>query len=556
MNLFYQIPQLKRLKFNSRQRHEAAHHYPRARTPPHLSRGEEHPAVRHRGLSPGRHSEGRERGHGGEYAEEERWMEEFEETETMRRAKEAIMLLFHEDGELGYLKFDENPTIEERGGAFHIPKLETSGHMPPIHHGQTFEIHDPKLRYAPGEPAISKSPFFYWYTARRGNENGMELAARDPERTMWARGDAGGRRLVSVDEMASLRPLLRTIPRLSAARAAAAPALRRTYASEASGAPKSSSNALVYALGAAVVGGGAWYALGGEKSTDYRTVKDAASPEVVDYQKVYNAIAQVLESEDYDDGSYGPVLLRLAWHASGTFDKESGTGGSNGATMRFSPEADHGANAGLRIARDKLEPIKKQFPAITYGDLWTLAGVCAIQEMGGPYVAWRAGRKDGDVAGCTPDGRLPDGDKGADHVRKIFYRMGFNDQEIVALLGAHALGRCHTDRSGFDGPWTFSPTTVTNDYYKLLLEKKWNMRKWKGPPQYEDKDTKSLMMLIPDYTMSTDKSFKKYTELYAGDEAKFFEDFSKVITKLFELGVPTSQFSEVIPLKKTEDQTA
>ena len=32
--------------------------------------------------------------------------------------------------------------------------------------------------------------------------------------------------------------------------------------------------------------------------------------------------------------------------------------------------------------------------------------------------------------------------------------MGFNDQEIVALSGAHTLGRCHTDRSGFDGPWT------------------------------------------------------------------------------------------------------
>lgn len=60
------------------------------------------------------------------------------------------------------------------------------------------------------------------------------------------------------------------------------------------------------------------------------------------------------------------------------------------------------------------------------------------------------------VENCTPDGRLPDGDKGADHIRKIFYRMGFNDNEIVALSGAHALGRCHTDRSGFEGPWQVS----------------------------------------------------------------------------------------------------
>jgi catalase (peroxidase I) len=161
--------------------------------------------------------------------------------------------------------------------------------------------------------------------------------------------------------------------------------------------------------------------------------------------------------------------------------------------------------------------------------------------------------------------------------------MGFNDQEIVALSGAHALGRCHADRSGFDGPWTFSPTTLTNDYYKLLLDEKWNLRKWKGPIQYEDSKTKSLMMvrlgplsllvrasaidltdsllsspltqLTTDYAIVTDKAFKKYTQLCrpspflfflasadvdeliaslkpdAKDEAKFFEDFSKVFSK-------------------------
>lgn len=67
------------------------------------------------------------------------------------------------------------------------------------------------------------------------------------------------------------------------------------------------------------------------------------------------------EKDEYDDGSYGPVLVRLAWHASGTFDKETGTGGSNGATMRFAPEGDHGANAGLKAARDFLEPVKGSF---------------------------------------------------------------------------------------------------------------------------------------------------------------------------------------------------
>ncbi|KAL8292338.1 hypothetical protein RQP46_001804 [Phenoliferia psychrophenolica] len=349
----------------------------------------------------------------------------------------------------------------------------------------------------------------------------------------------------------TLRPLLRAAPRLASLRAVR-PAFR-AYATEAPAA-KGSNGLLFGGIAAVLLGGGAYYAFG-DMATDPAKLKVAASPKEVDYQAVYNAIADILEAEDYDDGSYGPVLVRLAWHCSGTYSKNDGTGGSNGATMRFAPESDHGANAGLALARAKLEPIKAMFPQITYSDLWTLAGVVAIQEMGGPYIPWRSGRMDGDVAGCTPDGRLPDGDKTQDHIRDIFYRMGFNDQEIVALSGAHALGRCHTDRSGFEGPWTFSPTTMTNDYYKLLLEDKWNLRKWKGPIQYEDAKTKSLMMLTTDYALIQDKVFKKTAQVYAKDEAKFFEDFSKVFAKLVELGVPVAQFSEVIPLKKLEDQT-
>jgi cytochrome c peroxidase len=66
---------------------------------------------------------------------------------------------------------------------------------------------------------------------------------------------------------------------------------------------------------------------------------------------------------------------------------------------------------------------------------------------------------------------------------------------MVALIGAHALGRCHRDRSGFDGPWTFSPITFTNDFYKLLFDETWRWKKWDGPKQLEDKGTGTLMML-------------------------------------------------------------
>lgn len=55
--------------------------------------------------------------------------------------------------------------------------------------------------------------------------------------------------------------------------------------------------------------------------------------------------------------------------------------------MRFAPESNHGANAGLLEARDFMEAIHKKHPWISYSDLWTLGGVAAVQEMGGPKVS-------------------------------------------------------------------------------------------------------------------------------------------------------------------------
>ena len=78
--------------------------------------------------------------------------------------------------------------------------------------------------------------------------------------------------------------------------------------------------------------------------------------------------------------------------------------------------------------------------------------VTAIKDMGGPTIPWSSGRVDAmDPSAVTPDGRLPNAESGplgadksdADHLRDIFYRMGFDDREIVVLSGAHALGRCH-----------------------------------------------------------------------------------------------------------------
>ncbi|GMH89365.1 hypothetical protein TL16_g11434, partial [Triparma laevis f. inornata] len=240
---------------------------------------------------------------------------------------------------------------------------------------------------------------------------------------------------------------------------------------------------------------------------------------------------------------------RLAWHCAGTYAKSDNSGGSNGSRMRFNPEATWGANAGLTSARNALEPIKAKHPDISYADLYTLAGVTAVEEAAGPTIPFRLGREDMESgASSPPDGRLPDADKGSmpknvGHIREVFNRMGFNDREMVALCGAHALGRCHTDASGYWGPWTNAETTFSNEYFRLLVEEDWTLKKthqgktWTGPVQYEDK-TGNLMMLPADIALIQDPEFKKIVEIYAKDEDAFFKDFSAAFSKLLELGVP------------------
>ncbi|XP_023550083.1 probable L-ascorbate peroxidase 6, chloroplastic/mitochondrial [Cucurbita pepo subsp. pepo] len=237
-----------------------------------------------------------------------------------------------------------------------------------------------------------------------------------------------------------------------------------------------------------------------------------------------------------------PILVRLGWHDAGTYNKDiedwPQRGGANGS-LRFDVELGHGANAGLVNALKLIEPIKKKYSNVTYADLFQLASATAIEEAGGPKIPMKYGRVD--VVGpeqCPEEGRLPDAGppSPAAHLRDVFYRMGLNDKEIVALSGAHTLGRSRPERSGWgkpetkytkDGPgapggqsWTAQWLKFDNSYFKDIKER----------------TDQELLVLPTDAVLFEDPSFKVYAEKYVEDQEAFFKDYAEAHAKLSNLG--------------------
>ncbi|KAJ1450002.1 heme peroxidase [Pelagophyceae sp. CCMP2097] len=241
----------------------------------------------------------------------------------------------------------------------------------------------------------------------------------------------------------------------------------------------------------------------------------------------------------------GPILIRLSWHDAGVFSTGALAGGCPNAAMRFTDggEGAFDANAGLpSVAIPLLTPITDKYVGggfISNADLWAFAANVAIGAMGGPVVPTRFGRTDAKSSADSVEsqvGRLPDGDKGAGHLREIFHPKGFDDVDIVALSGAHTVGKCAPERSGFDGFWTEQPYIFDNTYFTEMLSKKYSAEVTaKGCPQHRHAETKT-MMLESDLAL-LQPPFRETVELYAKDQAAFFQRFTQAWVKLQENGV-------------------
>lgn len=276
-----------------------------------------------------------------------------------------------------------------------------------------------------------------------------------------------------------------------------------------------------------------------------------------------------------DDINCNPILIRLAWHDSGTFDQRISSfperGGANGG-IRHDPELNMGANAGLRKAvHQYLTPIKAKYPLCTWADTIQMASALAIEHAGGPKIDMKYGRVDIEAKDCAPpksregfgdNAGLPDAyppfgcaaPTAEGHLRNVFTKkMGFSDQEIVALSGAHTLGRAFKERSGTCpfGYGAANGTKFTGDttYSEARCDKKPGIGIEGGQSwtkdwltfnnsyflQYKEKEP-HLLWFDTDKALHTDAAFKPTFDLYGKDQATFFKDYAAAHKKLSELG--------------------
>ncbi len=213
----------------------------------------------------------------------------------------------------------------------------------------------------------------------------------------------------------------------------------------------------------------------------------AAEFKTLDLPAVKRDIAEVLTTSQpwwpADFGNYGPLMIRMAWHAAGTYRIRDGRGGAGSGQQRFAPLASWPDNASLDKARRLLWPVKKKYgKKLSWADLMVLTGNVALETMGFKTFGFGGGRvdaiePDGDVYwgpettwlgderyhgerqleepfGAVQMGLIyvnPEGPNGtpdplaaAIDIRETFRRMAMNDEETVALIaGGHTFGKTH-----------------------------------------------------------------------------------------------------------------
>src|SRR5439155_1197627 len=223
-----------------------------------------------------------------------------------------------------------------------------------------------------------------------------------------------------------------------------------------------------------------------------------------------------------DFGHYGGLMIRMAWHAAGTYRIGDGRGGAGAGQQRFAPLGSWPDNANLDKARRLLWPIKQKYGSkISWADLMVLAGNVALETMGFKTFGFGGGR---------PDVWEPD---------EIVYwgkeKAWFPDP--------------HSDERYTGGPevtWSTTPTKWSNSFFENLFKYEWELEKSpaganqfraKGaaatiPDAFDPSKRHTPTMLVTDLALRMDPAYEKISRRFLEHPDEFADAFARAWFKL------------------------
>ena len=321
-------------------------------------------------------------------------------------------------------------------------------------------------------------------------------------------------------------------------------------------------------------------------------------------EKDYNSARTLLKEKMRSTDTYA-LFLRLAWSDAATYDKSISEwprcGGANGR-IRFNHELDFVENRGLIVAITLLENVKDECPLVSWADLIQMSGALAVELLGGPKVHIKYGRVDAEdeeefkyqLAKNLPRSTPPyaDGAPSAGiHIRCIFYRMGLTNRDIVALSGAHTIGRAFRNRSGVcpnssgdqgatsytrkskctlysDNPsatmaggksWTKNWLHFDNSYFTCRVQSflKNNgefCNHFREKDNGHNDDKNDLIWLPSDQALIDCPEFRIYFLKYAKSLQEFFHDYAVAHKKMSELGCKFSPAAGFFVIDSNENE--
>eukprot|EP00798_Chlamydomonas_sp_ICE-L_P027303 gene27303-4606_t len=236
--------------------------------------------------------------------------------------------------------------------------------------------------------------------------------------------------------------------------------------------------------------------------------------------------------------TYGAMFAMLAWQCASSFRTTDYRGGCNGASIRFSPQKDWPTNAYMDMALEVLSLVKEEFgDELSWADLIVFAGTMALEDAGSPHQKFCPGRadyEDGKAAvGLEPWSMMEYAIE--DPIWSFRHRtgvQGLTNSEAVALQGMLRSPE-QMKRLGYSGSWTNSSTTLSNEYFQVLLSNSWvaqesalGMDEWAAVG-------KDLYMTADDIALKYDyNNFLPIAQMYASNETKFLNDFSLAWKKM------------------------